>query len=120
MTKTKIALVAALIAGTSSAAFAQGFDPNPANRGYPAYAQPGGMAQSYNGLDGVQQRSLQSIPVAQHHGTLQSAPVGLYQGRRAAPVFQSAPVALPGYIQQDEVGVDLRDRESAPFAGGVN
>ena len=40
MTMTKIALAALLVAGTASAASAQGFDPNPANR-YPAYAAPG-------------------------------------------------------------------------------
>ena len=41
MTKTKIALAALLVAGTASAAMAQGeFDPNPANR-YPAHAAPG-------------------------------------------------------------------------------
>ena len=41
MTKTKIALAALLVAGTASAAMAQGeFDPNPANR-YPAYTAPG-------------------------------------------------------------------------------
>ena len=40
MTKTKIALAAALFAATSSAAFAQGYyDPNIANR-YPSYAEP--------------------------------------------------------------------------------
>ena len=44
MTKTKIALAALLVAGTASAALAQGeFDPNPANR-YPAYAAPGAYA----------------------------------------------------------------------------
>ena len=40
MTKIKIALATLLVAGTASAAMAQGFDPNPANR-YPAYAAPG-------------------------------------------------------------------------------
>ena len=55
MTKTKIALAALLVAGTASAAMAQGeFDPNPANR-YPAYAAPG--------------------------ATLRTAPVQLNQGR---------------------------------------
>ena len=39
MTKTKIALAAALFAATSSAAFAQGFDPDLSNR-YPGYAAP--------------------------------------------------------------------------------
>ena len=38
MTNTKIALAAALVAATSSVAFAQEFDPNLANR-YPAYAE---------------------------------------------------------------------------------
>jgi hypothetical protein len=44
MTKTKIALAAALFAATSSAAFAQ-FDSNTANR-YPGYAGPAGTLQS--------------------------------------------------------------------------
>ena len=39
LTKTKIALGAALFAATSSIALAQGFDPNMANR-YPGYADP--------------------------------------------------------------------------------
>jgi hypothetical protein len=39
LTKTKIALAAALVAATSSVAFATEFDPNLANR-YPAYANP--------------------------------------------------------------------------------
>ena len=37
MTKTKIALAIALVAGSASVASAQGFDPNPANR-YPSYS----------------------------------------------------------------------------------
>jgi hypothetical protein len=46
MTKTKIALAALLVAGTASAAMAQGeYDPNPANR-YPAYAAPGATLRS--------------------------------------------------------------------------
>jgi hypothetical protein len=39
MTKTKIALAAALVASSASVALAQDFDPNLANR-YPAYAGP--------------------------------------------------------------------------------
>lgn len=59
LTKTKIALAALLVAGTASAALAQGeYDPNPANR-YPAYANP--------------------------RATLRSAPVQLNQGRYLAP-----------------------------------
>lgn len=57
MTKTKIALIAALVTGTAGAALAQDFDPNLANR-YPAYA---GSPQA-----------------------VRSAPVGLYQGRNVA------------------------------------
>jgi hypothetical protein len=59
MTKTKIALIAALVMGTASAAMAEdGFDPNLANR-YPAYAAAGASAPQ----------------------VYRSAPVGLYQGR---------------------------------------
>jgi hypothetical protein len=39
ITKTKIALAAALVASSASVAMAQDFDPNLANR-YPAYAGP--------------------------------------------------------------------------------
>lgn len=62
LTKTKIALIAALVAGTAGAAMAEdGFDPNLANR-YPAYAGPVGSAPQ----------------------AFRSAPVGLYQGRNVA------------------------------------
>jgi hypothetical protein len=49
LTKTKIALVAALVAGSATVASAQGFDPNPASR-YPAYATPAGKGMPYLGL----------------------------------------------------------------------
>ena len=122
MTKTKIALAIALIAGSASVVSAQGFDPNPANR-YPSYSAPGGRAQPYIGtaVAGSASRSIASQNVAPR-GALQSAPVRL----------QSAPVRLQqggsAYVggqfgtygaQQDEVGVDLRDRASSPYAGGV-
>ena len=55
MTKTKIALAAALFALTSSAALAQGFDPNLANR-YPALAN-----------QGVSQSAVRTAPVALQH-----------------------------------------------------
>lgn len=62
MTKTKIALIAALMIGTAGAAMAEdGFDPNLANR-YPAYAAPAAAAPQ----------------------SFRSAPVGLYQGRNVA------------------------------------
>ena len=100
LTKTKIALVAALVAGSATVASAQGFDPNPANR-YPMYAAPGGQAMPYLGYaaapqatatQGVvsrnvsAQRTLRSAPVA-----LRTAPVGL----RSAPVTDRAPTKAP-------------------------
>jgi hypothetical protein len=100
MTKTKIALAAALFAATSSAAFAQ-FDPNLANR-YPGYAAPGA--------------TLQSAPVSlQKHGKafLQSAPVRLQQRDVAAPSTGE------GYYDGDhEFNADRFDRASSPYAGG--
>jgi hypothetical protein len=58
MTKTKIALAAALVVSSASVALAQDFDPNLANR-YPAYAGP--VATS---------RTFQSAPVRlQQHST---------------------------------------------------
>ncbi len=63
MTKTKIALIAALVMGTASAAMAEdGFDPNLANR-YPGYA---------------------SATVTAPQAAIRTAPVGLYQGRNVA------------------------------------
>jgi len=52
LTKTKIALAAALVAGTASVAFAQDADPNLLNR-YPAY----------NGTVQAQTPNFQSAPV---------------------------------------------------------
>ena len=115
MTMTKIALALALIAGTASVASAQGFDPNPANR-YPSYAAPAG-AGMYLGVapTGYRTNSIASQNVAPR-GTLQTAPVSLYQGRVSAPVASQF-----GYsAQQDEIGADLQDRASSPYSGGVN
>ena len=108
-TKTKIALAAAFVAASASFAFAQGFDPNPANR-YPSYASPNGAAPYI----GTMPQGVASQRVAPQ--ALQSAPVRLYQGRNAAPAEQ-----FGGYgAQQDEIAVDLRDRASSPYAGVVN
>lgn len=66
LTKTKIALAAALLAGTASVAMADGeFDANLANR-YPGYA---GSATS---------GAFQSAPVALRNGHLRTAPVRLH------------------------------------------
>jgi hypothetical protein len=134
LTKTKIALVAALVAGSATAASAQGFDPNPTSR-YPAYVEPGGMAKPFIGTSQPAAASqVTDYQGARSQRTLRSAPVGLRQGRNAAPTyqyapqpqyqygpFQSAPVRLaPGWGgQQDEIGTDLNDRPSSPYAGGV-
>ena len=124
LTKTKIALVAALVAGSATAASAQGFDPNPASR-YGHYAGAN-MSAPYMG------QMMGSGAGSQR--TIQSTPVGLRQRREAAPAyqyapqsqyqygpFQSAPVRLAPSRggQQDEIGTDLNDRPSSPYAGGV-
>ena len=100
-TKTKLALAAVLFAGTTSFAAAQGFDPNMANR-YPAYAAAAAPHAS-----------------AHQDRTLQSAPVGLYQGRNA---YQSRNVQLNNQrsfgASQDEFSVDVHDKASSPYAGG--
>jgi hypothetical protein len=119
MTKTKIALAAALFAASSSAAFAQ-FDPNLANR-YPGYAAPG----AYGYVAGANNPSrIQSAPGV----TLQSASVSLQKHGKAS--LQSAPVrlqqrddALPGtgegyYDGDREFNADRFDRASSPYAGG--
>ena len=96
LTKTKIALAAVLFAATSSAALAQGFDPNLANR-YPSYADP-----------------IAPAPQATERGALQSAPVRLQQGRDAALTND-----IGNYSRtQSEFDVDRNDRTSSPYAGG--
>jgi hypothetical protein len=91
LTKTKIALAAALVAGAASAAAAQGFDPNLANP-YPHLANP-----------------IADAP----RGALQSAPVRLRESRDVAlPTYQG------GSSYADPVEVDRNDRASSPYAGG--
>ncbi|MEA2878230.1 MAG: hypothetical protein QOF14_3426 [Hyphomicrobiales bacterium] len=119
LTKTKIALAAALFAATSSVAMAQGFDPNMANR-YPHLANPQawGYAEGANGPGKMQQAP---------NTTFQSAPVKLHQGRNTT--FRSAPVQLnqggnagvtndQSYWGPTEIDVDRADRASSPYAGG--
>ena len=88
MTKTKIALAAALFAATSSTAFAQ-FDPNMANR-YPGYAAQALQAR-----------------------TLQSAPVRLQQQRIVTPQADTG-----SFTGQNWFDVERSDRASSPYAGG--
>jgi hypothetical protein len=119
MTKTKITVAAVLFASTSSAALAQGFDPNMANR-YPGYAQPNAYGYSATGRLGT----MNSAPA----GVLQSAPVSLQRHGnvrlQAAPVLQQHDVAMPtvgggAYYEGDrEFNADRFDRASSPYAGG--
>jgi len=119
MTKTKIAIAAALFAATSSAALAQGFDPDLANR-YSGYAAPNTYGYSTAGKLG----SLQSAPVrlqTQGHVFLQSAPVRLQH--QTAPVLRERAVSLPGTSEGYFDGVrqfdaDRFDHASSPYAGG--
>ena len=96
-TKSKAALAAALVLGSTSLALAQGYDPNLANR-YPNLATP----ESYGYVAGA------NTPTRLHQApdaAFRSAPVSLRQGRhsahRAEPEqlgarsFQSRDVSLP-------------------------
>ena len=140
LTKTKTALAATLVLGSSSLAFAQGFDPNLSNR-LPHLANP----QTYGYVAGAGTPTyMNQAPQA----TVQSAPVHLRQGRGAGltsrdvalthrrgnytgQTFQSAPVWLRqgrdagltndrgNYSgQESEFDVDRYDRASSPYAGG--
>jgi hypothetical protein len=88
--KLKIAIISLMMLGTASAAMAEGYDPNLANR-YPAYAEPVAAAQ---------------------HAVFHSAPVRL-QGRNAALTdgYNHNYGAQPSII-------DVGDHASSPYAGG--
>jgi hypothetical protein len=108
-TKTKLALAAALVVGTTSFAAAQGYDPNLANR-YPALANPVTSAPQGSAHQG---RTLRTAPVGLHQGR------SAYQGRNA---YQSRNVQLNNQrsfgASQDPISVDAHDRASSPYAGG--
>src|ERR1043165_1102809 len=96
-TKTKIALAAALIAGSASFAMADGeFDPNLANR-YPAYNGP--VAGTF-----------QSAPMRlERRGHLRSAPVRLqnqdtFGGTFQEPISHGAGRAPGAFYQQEQPG----------------
>ena len=76
LNKSKMALIAALVAGPATAALAQGFDGNPANR-YPHYAGANASAH-YMGQTMGSGAATTTRPV-------QSAPVSLRQRREIAP-----------------------------------
>jgi len=107
LTKTKIALAAALVAGTSSLAAAQGFDPNLANR-YPGLANPTAAAPR-----------LSTPHVSAHQDrTLRTAPASLHTQSARARSLTTRPVALPR--TEVPLGSDeWLDRASQVFDGGA-
>ncbi len=102
-TKTTIALVVALVAGTASAALAQEADPNLLNR-YPAYNGAYGVADSPEVL---------VTPRAVEPRTFQSAPVALRQNRVVERNIDSAPLPTAGRPQVQSFHYD-----SAPLSSG--
>lgn len=115
MTKTKIALAAALFAATGSAAFAQGQDPNPANR-YPGYA----AANTY-GYVGHKLQRFEATPAGIR--AFRSAPAGLQQQRnvrlQSAPVSQQRDVALPSEPAQGSSAGPFWYNGGGPTSGGM-
>jgi hypothetical protein len=116
LTKSKAALAAALVLGSTSLALAQGFDPNLANR-YPSLTNP----QAYGYVAGANTPTRMSqVPNA----ALQSAPVHLRQSRHPAHTapqaysFQSRDVALPSGQVPFSAEEQWFDRATQSFGGG--
>jgi hypothetical protein len=103
MTKTQTALTAALLAVTSSAAFAQGQDPNPANR-YPSFAEPNAY-----GYVGHKLQRMEAAPAR-----LQQQNVRLH----SAPVLRQREVALPSEPAQGNSAGPFWYNGSGPTSGG--
>jgi hypothetical protein len=114
MTKTKIALAAALFAVTTSAAFAGDFDPDLANR-YQSYAEPNAYGYSASGNLG----DLHSEPST----TLQSSQVRLQKYGNthlsSHAVLQQRDVALPSEPTQGNSVGPFWYSWSGPTAGGM-
>ncbi len=81
LTKTKLALAIALVAGTASVALAQDADPNLLNR-YPAYNGAHGVGDAAEIQ--IAPRSFQSAPVGLHEGN-----VGLTQSTTGRPQVET-------------------------------
>jgi len=103
LTKTKIALAVALLAGSVTVAAADGYDPNLANR-YPAYADPIYPETSYG-------RPVAPAP----YGAFQSAPVRLQKGSTYLPATNPP---VDEVNQNDWYNTDAHDKASSPYAGG--
>jgi hypothetical protein len=115
MTKIKIALTAVLFAVTSSAAFAQGQDPNPANR-YPSYAE----ANTY-GYVGHKLQRMEATPAGTR--ALRSTPARQQEQQnvrlQSAPVLQQRAVALPSEPAQGSSAGPIWHNGSGPTSGGM-
>ena len=112
-----ITLAAVLSAASLNLASAQSVDPNGADRGYPWYAQAGASAY-YNGQ--LQGSGANAPAAAPHSPGFQSRPARLQNNPAALAAPYQFPSAAPNWGgQQDEIGVDLQDRASSPYAGGT-
>jgi hypothetical protein len=90
--KLKIATISLMLLGTASAAMAEGYDPNLANR-YPAYADP-----------------IAAAP----HAMFQAAPVRFQDRNAALAAGHNHSYGGP----QSQFLIDVGDRASSPYAGG--
>ena len=115
-TKTKAALAAALVLGSTSLALAQSYDPNLSNR-YPGMADPGVYGDTGNGNAPTWMHGAPGANAAPQ--ATQSAPVRLQHGRNAALTNGQNSYA-PGNFTgtESEFDVDRFDRASSPYAGG--
>ena len=97
LTKTKIALAAALVIGSASVALADTeFDPNLGNR-YPSYNEPFAAQGTFHNAP----VALHSAPVSRRDGrVLRSAPVRLYGGES----FNAPSQGAGGFIDRQEPG----------------
>jgi hypothetical protein len=105
LTKTKIALAAALIVGSASVALADGeFDGSLGNR-YPAYNGPVAAQGTFYNAPVAARGTLQSAPVAlRHNGQLRTAPVRLQGGEGFNAPTQGAGRLPHAFIDQQQPG----------------
>ncbi len=105
LTKTKIALAAALVLGSASVALADGeFDPNLGNR-YPAYNSAVAARGTFYNAPVAARGPLRSAPAAlRRGGELRTAPVRLYGGEIFDAPTQGAGHLPHAFIDQQQPG----------------
>lgn len=118
LTKTKIALVAALVIGSASAALADGeFDPNLGNR-YPAYNGAVAARGTFYNAPVAARGTLRSAPVALRNGReLRIAPVRLYGGESFNAHF-NAPTQGAGHLPHAFIDQQQLGFPQSPPGGG--